>query len=362
MKVTDQFVISAVILIDPHQCRLESTVKPSLSVDLVDPSYLRDITREFRLGSSFNNTIRQQQHRIFDALAEAYDKHDIKTSENPFTATILARNIVRSIWEEFVIREATSVHDILFNDEQEQMNHAGLVSGSRNNHEAPSYEQYRKLMMTRQSIREKKRDLQKIMWSFQCRTKQDQISASMTIQNGSNSTSRLEHCDPTTQGEYESWAILEEMLEVADTTLGDHLEMFAQRSALVQAEAANRMARSSGQLTKIATFIVPCSFVASIFSMGGSFAAGESLFFVYWTISLPATLGLLAWVLSKDEDCRRFCRQVLSPVSGKFSEAVTHFQGTEGDKNGREKLGWFKGRYHEQRFGRGQLGCLDRSP
>ncbi|CAN8103214.1 unnamed protein product [Discula destructiva] len=66
---------------------------------------------------------------------------------------------------------------------------------------------------------------------------------------------------------------------------------------LKQTEAGNRMARSSGQLTKIATVIVPCSFVASIFSMGDEFAAGKSLFYVYWVISMPTTAVLLFWVL-----------------------------------------------------------------
>lgn len=67
-----------------------------------------------------------------------------------------------------------------------------------------------------------------------------------------------------------------------------------------QTTTANRMARSSGQLTKIATIIVPCTFVASIFSMGGDFAAGESLFYVYWIISVSTTVGLLSWILHED--------------------------------------------------------------
>ncbi|TGO47240.1 hypothetical protein BCON_0287g00100 [Botryotinia convoluta] len=64
--------------------------------------------------------------------------------------------------------------------------------------------------------------------------------------------------------------------------------------------AANRQARSAGQLTKIATAVVPSTVVASVFSMGGNFAAGEKLFLVYWAISLPVTLALLIWVLHED--------------------------------------------------------------
>jgi Mg2+ and Co2+ transporter CorA len=100
--------------------------------------------------------------------------------------------------------------------------------------------------------------------------------------------------------EYESWTVLEELLEASDKTLGDHMAMFAQRSALLQADAADRQARSSGQLTKIATFIVPCTFVASISSMNGEFAAGERFFYVYWVVSIPITVLLLIWVMVND--------------------------------------------------------------
>jgi hypothetical protein len=111
--------------------------------------------------------------------------------------------------------------------------------------------------------------------------------------------------------EYESWTVLEELLEASDKTLGDHMAMFAQRSALLQADAADRQARSSGQLTKIATFIVPCTFVASISSMNGEFAAGERFFYVYWVVSIPITVLLLIWVMVNDPDRDRYLRNIL---------------------------------------------------
>lgn len=41
--------------------------------------------------------------------------------------------------------------------------------------------------------------------------------------------------------------------------------------------------------------------------MGGSFAAGEDLFFVYWIISIPVTIALLGWILHND--IRKMYRQ-----------------------------------------------------
>lgn len=111
--------------------------------------------------------------------------------------------------------------------------------------------------------------------------------------------------------ERQNWVLILEKLNLLEQDFRDHMEMFSQRAALLQAlqaedqtkeagrqsREANRMARSSGQLTKIATVIVPCSFVASMFSMGDDFAAGKRLFFLYWVISMPATLILLIWVI-----------------------------------------------------------------
>jgi hypothetical protein len=144
-------------------------------------------------------------------------------------------------------------------------------------------------MFQRQRLREKKAKLRHIMWSFQCR-QPTHIRGIM---------------------EHESWTVLEELLKASDTTLGDHMAMFAQRSALLQADAVDRQARSSGQLTKIATFIVPCTFVASILSMNGEFAAGERFFYVYWVVSIPITILLLIWVMVNDPDRDRYLRNIL---------------------------------------------------
>lgn len=64
------------------------------------------------------------------------------------------------------------------------------------------------------------------------------------------------------------------------------------RSELPRKEkvATKRQTRSTGQLAKIATIIVPCTFATSIVSMGGSFAAGQHLLYIYWVISIPSPL------------------------------------------------------------------------
>jgi hypothetical protein len=123
--------------------------------------------------------------------------------------------------------------------------------------------------------------------------------------------------------------------------MGDHMSMFAQRSGLTQAAASARQAKSSGQLTKIVTFIVPCSFVASIFSMSGTFAAGEQLFFVYWALSVPITILLLAWVGFHDPDRGRYVqlpKECIRQILQKFGEAGPKAQGAGEPKVGRRWL------------------------
>jgi hypothetical protein len=221
-------------------------------------------------------------------IVDGFEQRKFTNDTDLYAATMFVRNIIRSIWEEDVMRESVDVHDIQLYDKETQRSKSLLLSPGTTSR-VSNYKHYRQLMFQRQRLREKKAKLRHIMWGFQCR-------------------------QPTqTRGtmEYESWTVLEELLEASDKTLGDHMAMFAQRSALLQADAADRQARSSGQLTKIATFIVPCTFVASIFSMNGEFAAGERFFYVYWVVSIPITVLLLIWVMVNDPDRDRYLRNIL---------------------------------------------------
>ncbi|KAI1463156.1 uncharacterized protein F4812DRAFT_464008 [Daldinia caldariorum] len=151
-------------------------------------------------------------------------------------------------------------------------------------------------MEERQLIQEEKNLVNAIMWEFRCR---DTIPPPRHSDDPED-IDEQERIRDSLEQERKSWAMIYEELARAESTIVEHMEMWSLRATLEQTAAANRLARTSGQLTKIATIIVPCSFVASIFSMGGSFAAGEEYFFVYWTISIPVTVALLAWVLYRD--------------------------------------------------------------
>jgi Mg2+ and Co2+ transporter CorA len=213
-----------------------------------------------------------------------------------FSATYFARNCIRAVWEEHVLRSERSIHDIMFDDGQSHQ-----IKGNASSESHRTVEAYATLMEERQRINSNRRELQAITWKFRLRDT-DYLS---------ENDEELKH---VITAERSVWNFLEERFQGMEDILSGHMKMYSIRATMEeteqakiqslqsfnQTEAANRMARSSGQLTKIATVVVPCTFVASIFSMNGEFAAGESLFYIYWAISVPVTFGLLIWVIHED--------------------------------------------------------------
>ena len=54
--------------------------------------------------------------------------------------------------------------------------------------------------------------------------------------------------------------------------------------------------QSLNRLAYLGGIFLPFSIVAAVFSMGQEFAAGMPLFYVYWVISLPLSLGVIATI------------------------------------------------------------------
>ena len=70
-----------------------------------------------------------------------------------------------------------------------------------------------------------------------------------------------------------------------------------------QANMSMREAQSISKLTYVALLFLPLSLIASIFSMGGDFAPGNHLFWVYFTVAAPATMVILvlSWIWLQDK-------------------------------------------------------------
>ncbi|KAF4544494.1 Magnesium and cobalt transport protein [Lasiodiplodia theobromae] len=198
--------------------------------------------------------------------------------KDPFSATIYVRHLVRSLWEEWISRNLASIHENELADLKEHKGPRAFEHHGGKSHRA--LKDYQKLVDLCHRVRLDKKAVRSISWAFR-------NEDSKNDQEGIEEDKRV-------------WSFLEERLNLLEEQIGEWMNMFAQRAALEEALEANRQARSAGQLTKLATAAVPCSIVAAVFSMGGEFAAGERLFFVFWTITLPVTFILLLWVLQGD--------------------------------------------------------------
>ncbi|UKZ66940.1 uncharacterized protein TrAtP1_008105 [Trichoderma atroviride] len=307
----------AVIITDPHPSRL--LLFPASSPD--DPKTIHLKTheppyksqyREIVLDSTNDDFTQPHERSIFDAVAEAYENIPPKSDDDPFSATYIVRNRIRALWEQDIFWDQRVIYETVYrNVWSHQISQSSPASENFENRIAINNQamtEYQQLMRRQQIIRNNRHSIRAIIHNF--RLSDTYYSPEKTSKHGDYKNEEIE-----------SWKFLDEKLQYAEESLKDHMMMYSTRSTMEetyeakmqswesmkqtkeanrQTAAANRMARSSGQLTKIATIIVPCTFVASIFSMGGDFAAGESLFYVYWIISVPITVGLLTWILHED--------------------------------------------------------------
>ncbi|KAI1455317.1 hypothetical protein F4805DRAFT_476850 [Annulohypoxylon moriforme] len=286
-----------VILIDPYKIYLRSASdSPSNTLARYEmgsstsrPGTLQEVMNS-GIGS---NTCQWFQRSTLDAMVAAYSFEQLNKlplTKDPFTGTTIVRNIIRSAWQGYVLTLDAKTFDLIIDDDVE---HPSNSSSQDTN----IIDSYHELMHEQQSILLDKNTVSLIMWEFRCKDVLDSSRKNNTSQDDIDQT-----CIQDDSGEeWKAWNNIYEQLSRTESTISKYLEMWSQRAALEQAAAANRSARTSGQLAKIATIIVPGSFVASIFSMGGQFAAGEDHFFVYWLVSIPVTLALLTWVVGGED-------------------------------------------------------------
>jgi Mg2+ and Co2+ transporter CorA len=243
---------------------------------------------------------------MYESLGSAHADVAIEHDYRPISGTAFVRNLVRAVWEESIYRTEAEINDKLYEDRFQYGFYRDVKQTyTENDRNAQSYHS---LIQKRIEVQFWREELKRTTYAFSMDIDYQRSQPQLPTKLTEARESRI-------------WARLHEKLATMESTISNHTEAFSARAALEvsfaayrqaeeskhqtreaneQTTIANRHARSAGQLTKIATIIVPCTFVASIFSMGGSFAAGEHLFFVYWAISVPITAALLAWVLHKD--------------------------------------------------------------
>ncbi|ETS88077.1 hypothetical protein PFICI_01905 [Pestalotiopsis fici W106-1] len=323
---------TAVILMDSFDTWLRSPPAPSQGGDEVEPLLLeppqpdtlpsnRSILYEIMIaGDNKFETITQPVHRnILEAAVTGYEQFPPPHNEDPFTGTMVIRNLIRSAWEEKVIYDAQEFRKELKDDRQNyQKRHDDIFETGR-----AARESYSSMMTRRQQIQETRRKLVSIMWKFRCMyADEPSYAKSLSTMPDQPHVARLQKY---LTEERRAWKILYEIQRDLESNAAEHMDMWSQRAAFGQTEieneqtnianehtkianeqtnianeqaaAANKLARTSGHLTMFATIIVPSTFVASIFSMNGDFEAGKNNFYIYWAISVPITITIFLIVL-----------------------------------------------------------------
>jgi hypothetical protein len=127
-----------------------------------------------------------------------------------------------------------------------------------------------------------------------------QLAAS-TIANGVRNSMRVfevEAAETVVESfEKEEWQALQLAVASLKEQLANLISGYTQEASIQESKASNYQARSVGRLTYLATILVPFSVTAALFSMGGDFSAGQSLFWVFWVIATPIAAFLYIGIL-----------------------------------------------------------------
>jgi hypothetical protein len=98
--------------------------------------------------------------------------------------------------------------------------------------------------------------------------------------------------------EAEEWKFVETRLFSLQRLIHSIIESYIQEISLQEAQHSNSQAHSVRRLTAMATIFVPISAIAGIFSMSGKFAVGESKFWVFFVITVPIILIIIAFLFT----------------------------------------------------------------
>lgn len=293
---TIKLTIVVFILVDPHITTLRREQSPHEVKELVPLRICYRHNTEVTSNTTEDPLVQAEHRSLYASLVASHATALVAHTSRPLSATAFVRNLVRAAWEEYIWKEEWEVNDTLIQDNDDHRYYQGLSPSEVGEKENEKAKKYQAIINARRGLKLRQRRLKDINHAFAL----EDVELHAEHDQGGTAKLKLER-------EGRLWKRLRDKLEDMDASLSQHMDEYAQRAAMEerfeanrQAADAERQARSAGQLTKIATIIVPCTFVASIFSMGGSFAAGEDLFYVYWAISVPATVALLIWVLHKD--------------------------------------------------------------
>ncbi|KAH8589870.1 hypothetical protein B0O99DRAFT_692088 [Bisporella sp. PMI_857] len=111
----------------------------------------------------------------------------------------------------------------------------------------------------------------------------DGIHANIDAMKIRTSTSATEESD----WESEDWRNLQSTIKAVQRRIDLIYQSYTQIASIHESKITNQQAQGVIYLTSVATVFVPTPLIAGIFSIGGKFAVGASMFWVFWAVSIP---------------------------------------------------------------------------
>jgi len=282
-------ILIILLLVGPFRTNLLYKQDLKKVVELCQHEFFGRYRTEVLASGSEDRLVQAKYRCTYHTLVNAHDVGMVGHICTLSSATAFARNLIRSSWEERIHRSEWDLYDQMRTDDTKRRKYqcvGGRALSSENRNQNAMW--YQEMIEMRRDSNLWRRKVKNINHAFVAEEIESRVEP------------ELRAAAQLALDRESSWARLIDKLATMEATISNHMEEFSQRAALEESFAVGRQAHGAGQLTKIATVIVPCTFAASICSMGGSFAAGDDLFYVYWAISVPMTAALLVWVIHKE--------------------------------------------------------------
>lgn len=239
---------------------------------------------------------------VYDTIekAHAHSTEYLKTRQHPFAATVVARNLIHSIWDHHTHLFIQEIEDDVVDDDWEfdELDVEGAIRHTSSN---VTFKKYQNALERLNAVRRFVQDARRVKHALTASDERDERDVTPD-----NETRQTTNPDTAEDVERRRWTRMEERWKEAQDGLQGFMGSFSTRTDMLNAVMSKRESRNSGQLTKLATVAVPFSVISAIFSMGGDYAAGEKSFGTYWAISVPVTVVLLLWVLLSERLSRKW--------------------------------------------------------
>lgn len=198
--------------------------------------------------------------------------------QNPFNSTIFLRHIIASVW----MNTMEYLHAVLSELETKLWKIEHMISPTLTDAQKDKY-----LLEFTIALNEVNTLRRRVTWYIaEMKTNLEALGISPDIASSTSTSDQDFLALHARLLNYQSWA--EKLMNVLTTHVN-----------LMETEKSISDSKSLSRLTVLGFIFVPVSFVATLFSMGGDFAVGQSRFWIYFAVTVPLTVVILLMTFRK---------------------------------------------------------------